>query len=105
MTREAFELVYQQSHRKAVEVARKVCGARDVAEDAVQEAAVYFLERLEQTPRITSALFIHRACQRAKDRVRRDPRHASATRLHELPVGHAGDLDGFLYGPEEDAGD
>ena len=93
MTREDFEKLYERVYAKAVAVA---------GEDAVQETAVYFLERLDSNITITPSLFIQRAVQRGKDEVRprgvdrntkrREARGGSDT-AREIPVGSASDLE------------
>lgn len=112
MERSAFEHMYEQTRKEAISKAKTVCGSWDVADGAVQEAAMYFLTGISkktgqpfvgpEEPRITPALFIDYACNRARDMVRTDPRHASGVRIHERAVGTALDLDRHLYGPPDD---
>jgi DNA-directed RNA polymerase specialized sigma24 family protein len=97
--RAKFEQMYEATRRSAVKNAKTVCGSRAVAEDAVQEAAIYFLDRLDRYEYITPGLFINIACRRAKNSVDVRPGRGNAVRLHELPTGSSSDLDDFLHGP------
>lgn len=68
MKAEDFEQMYETVRPKAIKVAAAICGG--AAEDAVQEAVLYFLPRLNSNRTITPALFLYRVSQRAKDAAR-----------------------------------
>lgn len=100
MTNEAFEVLYAQVRDKAVAAATKVSSSRDEAEDAVQVAALYFLERLGCYTCITPSLFIEMAVKRAKDIQPSDRPEAKRRARRELAFGTALELDAALYGPD-----
>jgi DNA-directed RNA polymerase specialized sigma24 family protein len=106
MTREEFEQLYEKARSRAVAAAARVSGDQEVAEDAVQEAAVYCLQRIDAQPdaRVTESYFIQLATSRAKDRLKpRGRRHGTGTGPGaELALGSALDLDRALYGRDED---
>jgi len=113
MNREEFEQLYEKARSRAVAAAARVSGDQEVAEDAVQEAAVYCLQRIEAQPgaAFTESYFIQLATSRAKDAVRpqgvdRNKQRREARgrddRPREVPMGTALDLDRALYGPDED---
>lgn len=106
MTRDEFEQIYENVHSRAVAVAQRVTGSRETAEDAVQEAAVYILQRINLNvgKEFTASYFIQLATSRAKDRLKpRGRRHGTSKGPSaELAFGRALDLDCVLYGPGED---
>ncbi len=91
MRADDFERMYEKARPQAVRVARAICG--DDAEDAVQNTAIYFLERLSSNPYITPSLFIERVRQRAHHLVEDaepSPRKRRVRLVH--PVGHTDEL-------------
>jgi len=83
--REDFEKLYEKVYAKAVAVA---------GEDAVQEAALYFLERLDTNATITPSLFIQRAVQRQRNALApRGVRHGGDEPAREVSVGSSFDLE------------
>lgn len=72
MTTTDFEKLYESIRGKAVAAAVRVCGSQDAAEDAVQDAAVYCLERIAAQPEatFTASYFVQLAVNRAKDGVK-----------------------------------
>lgn len=68
MKAEDFAKLYEAYRPKALNVIyRTGFKSASLAEDAVQNAALYFLKRLHSYERITEALFCHMAVKRMKD--------------------------------------
>jgi DNA-directed RNA polymerase specialized sigma24 family protein len=104
MTREEFEQLYIRTRDKAVAVAARAVGNTEIAEDAVQEAAIYCLQRLDKQPAgiITEAFFIRATVDRAKNVVDARPERGNSIKRFEVPRGTVLELDRSLYGPDED---
>jgi DNA-directed RNA polymerase specialized sigma24 family protein len=96
MTREAFARIYTTHHRRAVEIAERITRSRAAAEDAVQAAALYVLERLADYDTITPSLWYQLVAQRARNAVDRRPSRGNGPLRHELGVGTSADLERYL---------
>jgi hypothetical protein len=79
--------VYASTRDSAVRVLRSRGIGEDAAEDAVQDAAKYFIERAKTYKRLTPSLFIQKSILLALDGVVR-PVHR-----YEVPVGTQTDLE------------
>lgn len=88
MTRAEFEQLYVREHTRAVAAAQRVCGNREIAEDAVQEAAEYILKRIDigVGQEFTASYFIQLSTSRAKNAVDARPDRGNARVRHEVPV-------------------
>lgn len=106
MTEMEFTRLYEKTRDKAVAVAAATVGNRDIAEEAVQEAAIYCLQRIAKQPaaRFTASYFVQLAVSRAKDATTphgRTRRRNVGPRL-EAPLGNAMELDRAVYGPYDE---
>jgi hypothetical protein len=82
---EEFEVVYEVGAARA----RRVLASEfteDVIKDAIQDTALYFMERLDQHTYITDGLFLLRVHQRALNI------HSRAHQHYEEMVGTSNDL-------------
>jgi RNA polymerase sigma factor (sigma-70 family) len=89
MDQHAFEKVFEQYSEDARRVLLdKFNGNAALADDAVQDAAVYCLENLGRFEKITKSYFIQLAVSRAKNGLRREKRQHNRV----TPVGSSQDL-------------
>jgi len=96
MTTDQVAAVYEEAREKAIRILRERNIPRDVAEDAVQDAVRYFIERAESYTRLTPSLFIQKTIGCAIDAVR-----ASGTRRFEVATGTTADLADVLARGED----
>jgi hypothetical protein len=98
MTKQEFEKVYESSQQKALTAIYRH-GIKDhgIAEDAVQSAAMFFLERLDTHTHITTSLFVQRAVQRAKSLLESyyGSDRPNAKQRREIGIGGLSDLAEF----------
>jgi hypothetical protein len=100
VTSSEFEKVYEQSYQKALDaVYASGIKSKTVAEDAVQNAAVYFLERLDSYTQITPSLFIQMVVGRAKNTLRD---HNNRVEKFEVAVGTIFDLSEIVDGKDDE---
>lgn len=94
------EKVYEQGRARALRVLTGRGYSLAIAEDAVQAAALYFVEHPVQKHGVTISLFVQRAMQRARDLFETaygsDRPHAKARLV--VHVGGASDLSNFESG-------
>lgn len=90
MTRDQFSKLFEEYQEDAVNVVAGRFKSRDIAEEAVQNAALYVMENLERFERMTKSYFIQLAISRAKNEkrgnARREERLMSAGGVNELAV-------------------
>jgi DNA-directed RNA polymerase specialized sigma24 family protein len=90
MNAEQFGKLMDEFHADAVNVVADRFHSRDIAEEAVQNAAVYVLENIGRFKRLTKSYFIQLAMSRAKNEKRgagrREQRLMSAGGAPELAV-------------------
>lgn len=90
MTQEEFAELYEQYQKPALNIMlSKFQGNRDLADDALQDAAEYFLGRLDTLNRITEAYFVRCCVDRAKNIQRGRTRQY----MRALPEGIGNDLE------------
>lgn len=84
MTQEDFANLYELYQKPALNVViSKFDGNRELADEALQASAVYFLERLDNLERITESYFIQKVTNMARDIRKRETRQY----MRALPQG------------------
>jgi hypothetical protein len=100
MTNAEVASVYETSRPLALSVLRARGIPAETAEDAIQEAAAYFLVRAASYARVTPSLFVQVCVQRGLNGVR--PEGQRGSRPREVSVGSSLDL-AALSGDTDDA--